>query len=159
MIFFAKPVSTFADHAPNSRAAIGAVGAAMDDFFYMLLLAALAIPVIAIAALVVALSQFSAIRRLDERLRALEFARAQGRHRGGANRRRSTASINHACAGDKARVDDANETAPAPATEAAEVPASATPESPAARRRCRLASTVGAARRRGLAPAAAFDRL
>ena len=50
----------------------------MDDFFYMLLLAALAIPVIAIAALVVALSQFSAIRRLDERLRALEFARAQG---------------------------------------------------------------------------------
>ena len=52
----------------------------MDDFFYMLLLAALAIPVIAIAALVVALSQFSAVRRLDERLRALEFARAVVRH-------------------------------------------------------------------------------
>ena len=78
MIFFAKPASTFADHALDSRAAIGAVGAAMDDFFYMLLLAALAIPLIAIAALVVALSQFSAIRRLDERLRALEFARVQG---------------------------------------------------------------------------------
>jgi hypothetical protein len=81
----------------------------MDDFFYMLLLAALAIPVIAIAALVVALSQFSAIRRLDERLRALEFARSKATATGGgANRRRSTASINHACAGDKARVDDAN---------------------------------------------------
>ena len=50
----------------------------MDEFFYMLLLVALAIPMIAIAALVVALSQFSAVRRLDERLRALEFARAQG---------------------------------------------------------------------------------
>jgi hypothetical protein len=81
----------------------------MDDFFYMLVLAALAIPVIAIAALVVALSQFSAIRRLDERLRALEFARAgAAAARGGANRCSSTPAINSACAGDDARVDDAN---------------------------------------------------
>ena len=50
----------------------------MDDFFYMLLFAALAIPLTAIAALVVALSQFGAIRRIDARLRALELARAQG---------------------------------------------------------------------------------
>jgi uncharacterized membrane protein len=49
----------------------------MDEFFSMLLLAALAIPLIAIAALVVALSQFGAVRRLDERLRALERARAR----------------------------------------------------------------------------------
>src|SRR5262249_27931058 len=62
----------------DCAAALGAMGAAMDEFFYMLLLAALAIPMIAIAALVVALSQFGAVRRLDERLRALVFARAQG---------------------------------------------------------------------------------
>jgi uncharacterized membrane protein len=50
----------------------------MDDFFYLLLLAVVAIPVIAIAALVVALSQIGAVRRLEGRLRALELARAQG---------------------------------------------------------------------------------
>jgi uncharacterized membrane protein len=49
----------------------------MDDFFLMLVLAALAIPAMAIAALVVALTQVGAIRRIEERLRALEFARAQ----------------------------------------------------------------------------------
>ena len=49
----------------------------MDDFFYMLLFAALVIPLTAIAALVVALSQFGAIRRIDARLRALELARAR----------------------------------------------------------------------------------
>jgi hypothetical protein len=110
MIFFAKPVSTFADHALDSRAAIGAVGAAMDDFFYMLLLAALAIPLIAIAALVVALSQFSAIRRLDERLRALEFARAQGPlpQRAAPTAAAPQPPSNHACVGDDARVDSAN---------------------------------------------------
>jgi uncharacterized membrane protein len=50
----------------------------MDDVFYMLLFAALAIPVIAIAALVVALSQLGVIRRIEQRLRTLELARAQG---------------------------------------------------------------------------------
>ena len=105
MIFFGKPVSTFPDHVLDSRVAIGAVGAAMDDFFYMLVLAALAIPVIAIAALVVALSQFSAIRRLDERLRALEFARAGAAAQGAAPIfHGSTPAINSACAGGDARV-------------------------------------------------------
>jgi len=42
----------------------------------MLILAALAIPVIAIAALVVALLQMGAVRRIEQRLGALEFARA-----------------------------------------------------------------------------------
>ena len=109
MIFFGKPVSTFPDHALNSRAAIGAVGAAMDDFFYMLLLAALAIPLIAIAALVVALSQFSAIRRLDERLRALEFARAQGPlPQGAAPTAAPPQPPSTTLARDDARVDSAN---------------------------------------------------
>lgn len=49
----------------------------MDDFFLMLVLAALAIPTIAIAALAVALAQMGAMRRIEARLRALEFARAQ----------------------------------------------------------------------------------
>jgi uncharacterized membrane protein len=49
----------------------------MDDFFYLLLFAALAIPVIAIAALVVALLQMGAVRRLEQRLRALELSRAR----------------------------------------------------------------------------------
>ena len=49
----------------------------MDDFFFMLILAALAIPAIAIAALVVALLQMGAVRRIEQRLSALEFARAQ----------------------------------------------------------------------------------
>ena len=47
----------------------------MDDFFFILVLAALAIPIIAIVALVVALSQRSLILRLDQRLRALELER------------------------------------------------------------------------------------
>jgi uncharacterized membrane protein len=50
----------------------------MDDFFFMLLMAAVAIPMIAIAALVVALSQRGAVRRLEQRLQALELSRAQG---------------------------------------------------------------------------------
>jgi uncharacterized membrane protein len=49
----------------------------MDDFFLMLVLAALAIPAIAIAGLVVALSQMGAVRRIEARLHALELARAQ----------------------------------------------------------------------------------
>jgi uncharacterized membrane protein len=97
----------------------------MDEFFYMLLLAALAIPMIAIAALVVALSQFGAVRRLDARLRALEFARAQG-------------PLPQAAAPIAAPPQPP---APAPTptaapasttqTEAAEVPASAAPQPPA----------------------------
>jgi hypothetical protein len=50
----------------------------MDDPLYLLLLAVVAIPVIAIAALVVALSQIGAVRRLEQRLRALELSRAPG---------------------------------------------------------------------------------
>jgi uncharacterized membrane protein len=50
----------------------------MEDFFVLLLLAALAIPIIAIAALAVAMSQLGAIRRLEQRLNALELGRAQG---------------------------------------------------------------------------------
>ena len=106
----------------------------MDDFFYMLLLAALAIPVIAIAALVVALSQFSAIRRLDERLRALEFARAQRPlpHGAAPTAAAPQPPSTTLAPATKPASTTQTETAPAPATEAAEVPASATPESPAA---------------------------
>jgi uncharacterized membrane protein len=92
----------------------------MDEFFYMLLLAALAIPVIAIAALVVALTQLSAIRRLDQRLHALgtrAHARAAAASGGSADARTATAC---------ARVDDANRSG-----EAAEIPASAVQVSPA----------------------------
>ena len=49
----------------------------MDDFFFALLLVALATPLIAFAALVVAIRQARAIRRLETRLRGLEFLRAQ----------------------------------------------------------------------------------
>ena len=106
----------------------------MDDFFYMLLLAALAIPLIAIAALVVALSQFSAIRRLDERLRALEFARAQGPLPQGAAPTAAAPqppSTTLAPATTPASTAQ-TETARAPATEATEITASAAAESPAA---------------------------
>jgi uncharacterized membrane protein len=106
----------------------------MDDFFYMLLLAALAIPLIAIAALVVALSQFSAIRRLDERLRALEFARVQGPLPQGAV---PTAAAPQPPSTTLAPATTPTstaqtETARAPATEATEITASAAAESPAA---------------------------
>ena len=101
----------------------------MDDFFYMLLLAALAIPVIAIAALVVALSQFSAVRRLDERLRALEFARAPGLLPQGAAP--TAAPPQPLTPAPTPASTPQTEAAPAPATEAAEVPASG-PGSPAA---------------------------
>jgi uncharacterized membrane protein len=93
----------------------------MDDFFYMLLLAALAIPVIAIAALVVALSQFSAVRRLDERLRALEFARAPGLLPQGAAP--TAAPPQPLTPAPTPASTPQTEAAPAPATEAAEVPA------------------------------------
>jgi uncharacterized membrane protein len=49
----------------------------MDDFFFTLLLVALATPLVAIAALVVALLQAGALRRLETRLRALELSRTQ----------------------------------------------------------------------------------
>lgn len=49
----------------------------MDDFFFALLLVALATPLIAFAALVVAIRQARAIRRLETRLRGLELLRAQ----------------------------------------------------------------------------------
>jgi hypothetical protein len=126
---FRKLVSTFPDHALDSWAAIGAVGAAMDGFFYMLLLAALAIPLIAIAALVVALSQFSAVRRLDKRLRALEFARAPGLLPQGAAP--TAAPPQPLTPAPTPASTPQTEAAPAPATEAAEVPASG-PGSPVA---------------------------
>jgi hypothetical protein len=94
----------------------------MDDFFYMLLLAALAIPVIAIAALVVALSQFSAIRRHDERLRALEFARAPGLLPQGAAP--TAVPPQPLTPAPTPASTPQTEAAPAPATEAAGVPAS-----------------------------------
>src|SRR6516164_9485640 len=103
----------------------------MDEFFYMLLLAALAIPMIAIAALVVALSQFSAVRRLDERLRALEFARAQGTLPQAAA---PTAAPPEAPAPTATAAPTSTtqpDASPAPAIEAAEIPASASPEPPA----------------------------
>ena len=103
----------------------------MDEFFYMLLLAALAIPMIAIAALVVALSQFSAVRRLDERLRALEFARAQGPlpQAVAPTAAPPEAPAPTTTAGPTSTTQ--TDASPAPAIEAAEIPASASPEPPA----------------------------
>ena len=95
----------------------------MDDFFYLLVLAVVAIPVIAIAALVVALSQFSAIRQLERRLSAIELARGQG-------------PLPRAAAAPIASVPPTpapkTETAPATAIAATDIPAGAAPESPAA---------------------------
>jgi len=95
----------------------------MDDFFYMLLLAALAIPVIAIAALAVALSQFGTIRRLDQRLRALELERRAREPQAVA-----PAVSSMVAAASAAAPTMGQETAPAPVAEAAEIPASAAPE-------------------------------
>src|SRR5262249_15066743 len=95
----------------------------MDEFFYMLLLAALAIPVIAIAALVVALTQLSAIRRLDQRLHALELARTQGPL--------PQAAVAPTPAPPPPASTTQTEAAPTPITEAAEIPGSAVQDSPA----------------------------
>jgi uncharacterized membrane protein len=101
----------------------------MDEFFYLLLLAVLAIPMIAIAALAVALSQLGAVRRLDQRLRALEL------------QRRLPGPLPEAIAPSAAPVPPPQaaparsaepqreaEATPAPATEAAGIPASGAPE-------------------------------
>ena len=101
----------------------------MDDFFLMLVLAALAIPAIAIAAFVVALSQMGAVRRVEERLRALEFARAQEPRRPAPVP--TPAPLQPAEPAPATKPTSA-ETAPPRSAAAAESPASVTPEASAA---------------------------
>ena len=95
----------------------------MDDFFFVLLFVALATPLIAIAALVVALLQAGAIRRLEARLRGLELSGAREPRAQAPAPRPPTAA-----APPPAPLITTPEPTPAPATE---TPADAGPRSPA----------------------------
>jgi type IV secretory pathway TrbL component len=123
----------------------------MDDFFYMLLLA-VAIPLI-FAALVVALSQFSAVRRLDERLHPVRAC--TGLLPGAAPTAAPTADT---CA--HARIDAANRSGARTGNRSRRGSRERTGIARCSAAAAAIASPIGTARQRLVAPAgAAIDRL